>query len=90
MENALFQNFTHWPVTYCPGRFLVYTADLIKELLAAVDTTPFLWLDDVYVTGLLAGKVGNVKHLNFKDISLQVVWLENAHTIRLLNTWKRF
>ena len=48
-----------WPVKHCPGRFLLYTSDIIGHLLGAVNRTPFLWLDDVYVTGLLAAKVGH-------------------------------
>ena len=76
-------------MTFCPGRFVIYTADLIKELLSAVDTTSFLWLDDVYVTGLLAAKVKNVKHLIAEDISRQMEWWENAKTSVLQIVWNR-
>ena len=89
VENAQFPNMTYWPMTFCPGRFVIYTADLINELLSAVDTTSFLWLDDVYVTGLLAAKVDNVKHLIAEDISRQMEWWENATTTLLQIVWNR-
>ena len=85
-----FPNMTHWPVTYCPGRYLIYTADIIRDLLTAVVSTPFLWLDDVYVTGLLAAKVGKIKHLKARDISQQTKLLEKANVTRLFSAWKRF
>ena len=44
-------NMKNWPVTYCPGYFVIYTGDIIPELYRAVHRTPFLWLDDVYVMG---------------------------------------
>ena len=81
---------THWPVKYCPGRFLVYSSDIIKDLLAAVSFTSFLWLDDVCVTGLLASKVGNVKHLLFQDVSMLIERSENAKTAQFLKAWNRF
>ena len=90
VEQTMFPNMTHWPVKYCPGRFLVYSSDIIKDLLAAVRFTPFLWLDDVYVTGLLASKVGYVKHLLFQDVSGLIEWLENAKTAQFLRAWNRF
>ena len=90
VEKTQFPYMTRWPVKYCPGRFLLYTSDIIEHLLGAVNQAPFLWLDDVYVTGLLAAKVGHVNHLKAEDISKQVVWMENANTTRLLSTWDRF
>ena len=90
VEQIIFPNMTHWPVKYCPGRFLVYSSDIIKDPLAAVSFTPFLWLDDVNVTGLLASKVGNVKHLLFQDVSKLIEWLENAKTAQFLKAWNRF
>ena len=90
VEQTIFPNMTRWPVKYCPGRFLVYSSDIIKDLLAAVSFTPFLWLDDVYVTGLLASKVGDIKHLLFQDVSGLIEWLENAKTAQFLKAWNRF
>lgn len=90
VKTTQFQNMTHWPVTYCPGRYLLYTADIIKDLVAEVAGTPFLWLDDVYVTGFLAAKAGKVKHLSAKDISQQTNWIEKANEARLLSAWKQF
>ena len=89
VEKTQLETMTHWPGPYCPGHYVIYTADIIRDLYAAVRRTPFLWLDDVYVTGLLAFKVGNITHSNPDDIIQQVEWLENAKTNRLYETWKR-
>ena len=90
MENTQFPYMTFWPVTFCPGRYLIYSADIIIDLLAEVNQTPFIWLDDFYVTGLLATKVGHVNHLKANDINILVRWLENASINRLLGTWNSF
>ena len=90
VENTQFTNMTFWPVTFCPGRYLIYSADIIIDLLAEVNQTPFIWLDDVYVTGLLAAKVGHVNHLKANDINILVRWLENASINRMLSTWNSF
>ena len=90
VEKTIFPKMTRWPVKYCPGRFLVYSSDIIKDLLSAVNKTPFLWLDDVYITGLLASKIENVKHLLFPDVSKVMQWLEKAKMEEILKAWDRF
>ena len=37
VENTQFPNMTFWPVTFCPGRYLIYSADIIIDLLAEVN-----------------------------------------------------
>ena len=89
VEKTQFANMTHWPGPYCPGHYVIYTADIIQDLYVAIRTTPFLWLDDVYVTGLLAAKAGNITHSNPIDIIRLVTWLEKTNTNQLYETWKR-
>lgn len=81
-----FVNLKYWPVTYCPGHFVVYTADIISELYAVAKMTPFLWLDDVYVTGLLADRAGNISH---RDVGIHYKHLILVKSTRqMYQLWK--
>lgn len=64
-----FLNMKYWPVTYCQGFFVAYTAEIIPELYEAAKSVDFVWLDDVYVTGFLAAKAGNITHSKLNRLS---------------------
>lgn len=50
--------------TYASGTAYLMTADCVKDLLAAAPSQVYLRLEDVFVTGILASKVGIVrKHI---------------------------
>ena len=51
--------------------------DIILELYRAVHRTPFLWLDDVYVTGFLAANAGNISHYGLIDVIVFVYKTES-------------
>ena len=53
--------------TYCSGSAFVMTTDVMKAMYNASQFTPFFWVDDFYVTGLLAQKVG-VVHKKFNSV----------------------
>ena len=53
--------------TYCSGSAFVLSADVVKDMYNASLHTPFFWVDDFYVTGLLAKKVG-VVHRKFNSV----------------------
>ncbi|XP_061164671.1 beta-1,3-galactosyltransferase 1-like isoform X2 [Saccostrea echinata] len=61
VKDEQFKNMTHYPVTYCNGYFVLISADIIRELYKSSFLTPFFWVDDVYLYGLLPDKIGNVK-----------------------------
>ncbi|KAK3577723.1 hypothetical protein CHS0354_002935 [Potamilus streckersoni] len=65
-----FINMTHFPVTYCNGFFVLLTTDIIKELYEASKKTPFFWVDDVYIFGLLPAKVGSVTFESVQGLNL--------------------
>lgn len=65
-----FKNMTFFPVTYCNGFFTILTKDLIQEMYEAAKVTPFFWVDDVYLFGLLPDKIGNVKHNPLPNLNL--------------------
>ncbi|XP_065929901.1 beta-1,3-galactosyltransferase 1-like [Magallana gigas] len=56
-----FKNMTHYPVPYCNGYFVLISADIIHPMYKAAFSTPFFWVEDVYLYGLLPAKIGNVQ-----------------------------
>lgn len=48
--------FDNYP-TYCSGMAYLMSPDVARKLYKASETTRFYWVDDVYVTGILALKV---------------------------------
>ena len=63
-----FKNMTHYPVTYCNGYFVLMTPDIIKEMYLAAFWTPFFWVDDVYLYGMLPFKAGKIRHKSIASI----------------------
>ena len=48
---------------YCNGATWIFTSDLLKPLYKATFQVPFINVEDVYTSGVLPERVGNVKHL---------------------------
>jgi len=53
--------------TYCSGSAFIMTPDVAAAMFNASFHVPFFWVDDFYVTGLLAHEVG-VSHQNFNSV----------------------
>ena len=53
--------------TYCSGSAYVLSPDVVADMYNASLGTPFFWVDDFYITGLLASKV-KVKHEKFNSV----------------------
>lgn len=70
IDDNEFKNLTHYPVTYCNGFFVILTSDIITDMYASVKETPFFWVDDVYVFGLLPSKVNGTKHEHLDNLNL--------------------
>lgn len=70
VDDNEFKNLTHFPVTYCNGFFTILTSDIIPEMFEATKVTPFFWIDDVYLFGLLPAKIGGVKHSPLPNLNL--------------------
>lgn len=49
---------------YCAGISFAISRDMVEEAYNASFSTPFFWVDDVYISGLLFGKVKNVRYLS--------------------------
>lgn len=70
IDDNEFKNMTHYPVTYCNGFVVVLTSDIISEMYKAAQSTPFFWVDDVYVFGMLPDKIGGVQHIGLPNLNL--------------------
>ncbi|KAK3589529.1 hypothetical protein CHS0354_041653 [Potamilus streckersoni] len=77
VESDVFPVYKTWPMNFCYGFFVLETPDVIHELYQAAMTTPFLWLDDVYVFGLLAEAIGGITFSK-----LNVAYLEGHRALK--------
>ncbi|XP_045179365.2 beta-1,3-galactosyltransferase 5-like [Mercenaria mercenaria] len=62
----------YYPLTLCRGYFVIMTQDSIGPMYEAAKQTPFFWIDDYYVFGILANITG-VKHFSLLQ------FLSNEH-----------
>ncbi|XP_041356773.1 beta-1,3-galactosyltransferase 1-like [Gigantopelta aegis] len=62
VDKHLFSGFAFYPVNHCLGYIVLISRDLIRPMYRASFLTPFFWVDDVYLYGLLPNKVGGVKY----------------------------
>ncbi|KFD67201.1 hypothetical protein M514_07568 [Trichuris suis] len=53
--------------TYCSGSSYILFMQAVQPLIDSVERTPFLWIDDIYITGVLAN-AANVKHIDIGSI----------------------
>ncbi|KAK6167996.1 hypothetical protein SNE40_021908 [Patella caerulea] len=61
VSKDLLVGYTHFPYPFCHGMVMIYSGDTIPLLYRASYTVSFFWLDDVFVTGMLANKAGGIK-----------------------------
>ncbi|CAG5120303.1 unnamed protein product [Candidula unifasciata] len=60
VDSHILPNRTHYPFSYCTGFAVILTPDLINELYQAANVSPFFWIDDVYLFGVLPYVIGNI------------------------------
>lgn len=60
---------------YCAGIAYVISRQLVKQLYEASRSTPFFWIDDVYVTGLLTKKVPD--RIDYVDLNKRMTLRED-------------
>ena len=82
---------------YCSGAVWILATRLIQRLLNATRRSPFLWVDDVYVTGILAkgASIGHFEYLkeyikkddiSGKDIGKIIAWV---HILNREQWWQK-
>ncbi|KAH9498529.1 hypothetical protein Btru_006940 [Bulinus truncatus] len=73
VKQELFRNSYTFPYTYCSGFVVIISTDLVEPLYMAAMSTPFFWIDDVYLFGMLPYVVGGVTFYNYaldRNVSL--------------------
>jgi len=55
----------HFP-PYCKGAAYIMSPDIMRRLYEVSLETPYFWVDDVFVTGILAQKL-NIKHIQMYE-----------------------
>ncbi|CAG5124958.1 unnamed protein product, partial [Candidula unifasciata] len=66
VASHVFSSRTAFPYDYCSGFLVLMTTDLMKPMYEAALTTPFFWIDDVYLFGMLPLVVGDVMYYNYE------------------------
>ncbi|CAM1320013.1 Uncharacterised protein g7372 [Pycnogonum litorale] len=56
---------SHFP-TYCNGWSVIYPFHVAKQLLNISSLTPFLWMSDVFITGIVAGKIPDLRYISMQ------------------------
>ena len=50
---------------YCAGLGWIFSTNIVKEMLTIAYNTPFVWIDDVYISGMVMNQVKNLTVTNF-------------------------
>ena len=67
---------------YCSGFFVMITNDVIPEIYKSAFKTPFFWVDDVYLYGLLPGKVKGITYSGLKRGSFNLAPVDSLKCYR--------
>ena len=73
VDTRLFSKMSTFPYDYCSGFVVLLSSDLMGPMHQAAMTTPFFWIDDVYLFGMLPSVVGGVTYYNYalnKNVAL--------------------
>ena len=68
---------------YCAGITYVLSIDIVPELLQKSYLTPFFWVDDVYITGILTAKVQRLHYVDIRknmSMGVEIVAAEDFRT----------
>ncbi|KAL3864846.1 hypothetical protein ACJMK2_006496 [Sinanodonta woodiana] len=88
-----FPGYKRSPLQYCAGPFVLIPRDIVPEMYEAAKSTPFYWIDDFYLFGILPNQIGNVSfhHVasvnNNEDVALKCFQDEKPCTYLAAYTW---
>ena len=66
VKESEFRGETYYP-QYCSGFFVMITNDVIPAIYRSAHFTPFFWVDDVYMYGLLPPHVQGITYTGLKE-----------------------
>ncbi|GAB1601606.1 beta-1,3-galactosyltransferase 2-like [Argonauta hians] len=90
-----FRGLRYYPITYCNGYAVFISPNLIRGMYQAAFSTPFFWIDDVYLYGLLPAKMSNVvfhslvKHFTLNERTTLECFANKNNTCKYIvgNAW---
>ena len=53
---------------YCAGMGWIFSTNIAKDLVTIAYRTPFLWIDDVYISGMVMNQVKNLTKTNLAKV----------------------
>ena len=53
---------------YCAGLGWIFSTNIMKELLTYAYSTPFFWIDDVYISGMVMNQMKNMSIINLMRV----------------------
>ena len=72
VQDELFRGENLFP-EYCEGFTVVFSNDILPSLYKSAMLTPFFWIDDVYLYGLVPRNIPNVHYTNL-IFNKHVIW----------------
>ncbi|KAK3107921.1 hypothetical protein FSP39_025238 [Pinctada imbricata] len=67
VQEDSFRGYSYYPHTYCSGIVVILSTDIIPSLYRAAMMTPFFWVDDFYLFGILPSRIPGVR---FEDMGI--------------------
>ncbi|KAK3604048.1 hypothetical protein CHS0354_004732 [Potamilus streckersoni] len=64
-----FPGLNYFPLTYCPGPFVLMPMSIVPEMFEAAKTVPFHWIDDFYLFGVLPNEIRRVLFFALTDVN---------------------
>ncbi|KAJ8930138.1 hypothetical protein NQ314_017104 [Rhamnusium bicolor] len=61
--------YNYYP-TYCLGWSILYSPDIIFDLYKEGQRSIYFWIDDVYITGIVADKINIINHIDIFALTL--------------------
>ncbi|CAL1542271.1 unnamed protein product [Lymnaea stagnalis] len=65
VDAHIFSKRTTFPYDYCSGFMVIMSTDLMAPMSAVSRITPFFWIDDLYLFGMLPRMVGGVTYHSY-------------------------
>ncbi|KAK3107090.1 hypothetical protein FSP39_006917 [Pinctada imbricata] len=86
VQEDSFRGYSYYPHTYCSGIVVFLSIDIIPSLYRAAMATPFFWVDDFYLFGILPSKIPGVRYEdmggNFTDRHRDIIKCLNEKKIQ--------
>ena len=73
-----FNSVSKFPYGFCAGMTVLFTTDLMQPLYEVSKHTPFFWIDDIFLYGILPAIVGDIKFLPHRKLGYFAFYNKNA------------